>query len=81
VADERLVPLPVPPLVAIFAMKERDLGRPLSEEEVIEIRDAAACIMLPISEARKMAEARGYDDIDPENAWEDWQQVRAHLDE
>lgn len=49
--------------------------------EVNAIRDKCVCIMLPLSDARKMAEARGYDDIDPRAAWEQWQIAREQLRE
>ena len=34
---------------------------------------------MPIDVAGKVAEERGYADIDPENAWEEWQTVRIEL--
>jgi hypothetical protein len=58
---------------------ESDKGTPLTIEEVHSIRDKGPCVMLPRTEASKMAQARGYDDIDPEQAWEQWQLVRQQL--
>lgn len=77
--DEPLVPTPIPALVAILLNKEREKGEPLTENEVLEVRDNAACMMLPLSAKQKMEESRGYPDIDPEYAWEQWQEARVQL--
>jgi hypothetical protein len=77
--EEELIPVPVPALVAVLLNKENEKGSPLTEAEVLEIRDSAACIMMPISVASKMEESRGYTDISPEYAWEHWQQARKEL--
>jgi hypothetical protein len=79
VSDERLVIVPIPALVAILLHHERQKGAPLSEKEVLDIRDRAACMTMPYSVAAQMAEKRGYDDIRPEHAWEDWNAVRPSL--
>ena len=76
---EELVPVPIPALVALLLSLERQRGRPLTEAEVWEARDKAVCIMMPISVRDKMIERRGYDDIDPENAWAEWQAIRPSL--
>ena len=73
------VPLFMPALVTVLLHMEQKKGAPLTEAEVLEIRDMAACIMMEPDDARKMAERRGYKDIDPENAWSDWQVARAQL--
>lgn len=77
--DGPLVPTPIPALVAILLNKEREKGSPLTESEVLEIRDNAVCMMLPLSKKQEMEEARGYPDIDPEFAWEHWQEARVQL--
>ena len=77
--EEELVPTPIPALIAILVNKEREKGSPLSENEVLEIRDNAVCIMLPISEKEKMEESRGYPDLNPEYVWEQWQEARVEL--
>src|SRR5215204_4255459 len=76
---EPIVPTPIPALVQMLGLKEREKGMPLTEEEVIDIRDNAVCMMLPISAARKMAEARWFPDLDPEFVWEQWQDVRKDI--
>jgi hypothetical protein len=78
-SEEELVPVPVPALVAVLLNKEKEKGSPLTEAEVLEIRDNAVCIMMPISVVAKMEESRGYPDIDPEHAWEHWLEARIEL--
>jgi hypothetical protein len=77
--DEPLIPVHVPALVQMLILKEREKGSPLTRDEVNEIRDNGGCIMLPQSEALKLAEGRGHQDIDPDNAWDQWQAVRENL--
>jgi hypothetical protein len=77
--DERLIPTFVPPLVTLLVNAERQKGSSLDPAEVAAVRDRGVCIMLPESEAVKLAQARGYGDIDPERAWEQWQAVRQQI--
>jgi hypothetical protein len=77
--DEELVVMPMPALVTLLLFKEREKGSSLTEAEVIEIRDSAACIMTPPDVVARIAQARGYDDIDPEHAWEEWTAIRPSL--
>ena len=70
-----------PPLVVLLLSAERAAGRPLTEAEVLEIRDGATCMAVPRSVADAMETSRGYPDIDPEDCWAQWQQVRADLAE
>lgn len=78
-SEEPLVPTPVPALIALLLNREEEKGSPLTEEEVLDIRDNAACIMLPLSEAVKMEESRGYPDVHPQYVWKEWQQARSEL--
>ena len=66
----------VPSLVAVLLRAEADKGSALTEQEVLSIRDSCAAIAMPRDVVAKVAEARGYDDIDPERCWEEWQKVR-----
>ncbi|CAM3371072.1 hypothetical protein BZK31_18505 [Pseudomonas floridensis] len=66
----------VPALVVILTAAENEKGSPLTEEEVVSIRDKATCIALRFSAALSMEEKRGYPDIVAENCWEQWQQYR-----
>ena len=73
---ERLVPTFVPALVTVLFRLEKEKGSALSRDEVVAARDRSVAIMLPESEAVEMAKARGYTDLDPEKAWEQWQTIR-----
>ncbi|WP_197504283.1 MULTISPECIES: hypothetical protein [unclassified Mesorhizobium] len=74
-----LIIYPMPSLVATLLNRERAKGSPLTEEEVIQIRDSCPAIALTREDARRMDESRGYLDIDPENCWVEWQRVRLEL--
>ncbi len=78
-SEERLVPVFMPSLVSVLLRHERDKGAPLTEDEVIAIRDKSVAVMLRQSAAAEMAQKRGYDDIDPERCWAEWQRVRTQL--
>lgn len=70
-----------PSLVATLLNRECAKGNPLTEEEVIQIRDSCPAIVLTQEVAKRIDESRGYLDIDPENCWEEWQRVRLELAE
>jgi len=76
---EPLVPVPIPALGMLLLSLEKQKGSPLSEQEVVEARDGAVCIMLPLSKKRAMDEKRGYEDINPENVWLEWHSFRAEV--
>jgi hypothetical protein len=79
VTDDPLVIVPLPPLVTVLAWHEAQKGAPLTEAEVLEISGKAICMTMPRSEAAAMAAARGYDDIAPDRAWEEWSAARLAL--
>ncbi|MCQ4314415.1 hypothetical protein NAV33_21360 [Pseudomonas stutzeri] len=79
--EEDLVPTPIPALIIILLNKEREKGSPLTEAEVTGIRDNAVCMMLPASVKMQMEESRGYPDLNPEYAWEQWQTARLEFSE
>lgn len=76
---DRLIITHIPSLVATLLNKERAKGAPLTQEEVETIRDAALAKVLTPEQRAAVDEGRGYDDIDPEQAWEDWQIARLEL--
>ncbi|TWU15806.1 DUF2314 domain-containing protein [Allorhodopirellula heiligendammensis] len=78
--EAELIPVFVPALGAILVAAEDKKSEPLTRQEVLSIRDNAACIMMTSFDAKKLAQSRGYDDIDPENCWYDWQMLRRELD-
>jgi hypothetical protein len=71
--------MPVPALVALLLNREQSKGVPLTEAEVLEIRETAACVMVPHDVVARIAEERGYEDIRPDHVWEDWNAVRPSL--
>ena len=79
VEDEELIPVFVPSLSAVLLNTENEKGQPLTYEEVIQLRDNASCKMAGHEQIARLAESRGYEDIDPENCWYDWQHLRREL--
>lgn len=79
--EDPLIPVFMPALVVLLTNLEGQKRSPLTEDEVLDIRDRGACVMLPRSTAAKLAATRGYDDIDPESAWQAWQVFRDSLGE
>jgi hypothetical protein len=77
--DERLHIIPVPSLVATLLRREQEKGAALTEAEVLEIRDNCPSVAMTDEMLARVVERRGYDDIDPENAWEEWQAIRPSL--
>lgn len=79
-SDEDLVSVPIPALVAILLDLERTKNGPLTEAEVLAVRDNAVSIALPRDVAADIAEERGYDDIDQDDVWAAWNAIRPTLD-
>lgn len=77
--DQPLVPIFMPALAPLMIEAEEIKGSPLTEAEVLRIRDEALSVMTPRDVARAVAESRGYEDLDPENCWADWQALRREL--
>jgi hypothetical protein len=77
--EERLVLVFVPALAALLVRAEDLKGSPLTEAEVVRIRDAASCVAMPPDVACQTEEARGYPDIDPEDCWAAWLRLRAEM--
>jgi hypothetical protein len=75
--DQQLIPVFIPALVVLLHNLEQKKGRPLTEQEVLEIRDNSACMMMTVEHAIALDEKRGYNDIDPEQIWEQWQEARS----
>jgi len=75
--EETLILTPVPALLAVLLKLEQDKGAALTLEEVEQARDRAECIAMPRHAHDAVVKARGYDDIDPERAWEQWLAFKA----
>ena len=69
----------IPSLVATLLDKERAKGAALTREEVESITDSSPAQVLTPSQRAAVDKGRGYDDIDPEQAWKDWQIARIEL--
>lgn len=74
---DQIVIVPMPPLIVLLRHHEAAKGSPLTKEEVLEIRDSAICMNMSRSRAERLAESRGFPDIDLTQAWEEWVRVRA----
>jgi hypothetical protein len=80
-ADPQLIPVFMPALVILLLDAERRKGTPLTEEEVLAIRDKGVCMMMQVERAIALDEKRGYNDLDPERVWEQWQDARRQLNQ
>lgn len=80
-ADDRVRIIPVPSLVATLLNRERAKGAPLTRDEVLTIRDNCPCVAMTPEQLERVERQRGYPDIDPEWAWEQWQEARQDFDD
>ncbi|AWM37342.1 hypothetical protein GobsT_46980 [Gemmata obscuriglobus] len=78
-AEPKLTPVFMPALVVLLVHSEREKGRPLTEAEVLAIRDNGVCMMMREEHAIALDEKRGYNDLDPERVWPQWQEARVQL--
>jgi hypothetical protein len=78
-ADPQLIPVFIPALTLLLVDAERRKGIPLTEQEVLDIRDKGVCMMMRVEHAIALDEKRGYNDLDPERVWEQWQEARTQL--
>ena len=76
---EPLVIWCIPSLVSVLLNAENKKGAPLTQGEVEAVRDKASSVMLPASQVPILEEKRGYQDIDANHAWSEWQRVRVDL--
>jgi len=76
---EKLVICPMPSLISTLLNREKIKGSPLTEAEVIDIRDGCPSVAVPIDVVEKIDAERGYKDINPERCWEEWQEARRQL--
>ncbi|HWA49893.1 MAG TPA: hypothetical protein VG742_16595 [Dongiaceae bacterium] len=79
-SSERLIITCIPSLVSILLGREEEKGSPLTEQEVLNIRNQAVAVALPVEAAANVVKERGYRDIDPDHCWEEWQRYRLNLD-
>lgn len=74
-----LVRVFIPPLATLLAHAETRKGAPLTEREVIEVRDAGVCVMMRAAEAEAMVASRGFRDVVSETCWADWHRLRVQM--
>ena len=63
----------MPALVVRLLHAEQQSGRPLTPQQVAEITESGQCVAMKHRDAQKLERQRGYSDLDPELAWEQWQ--------
>jgi hypothetical protein len=78
-SDEPLILYFIPSLVATLWHDEKKKGSPLTEEEVLAIRDKCPVVALKEESVRLMDEKRGYKDIDADDCWISWLKAREGL--
>nr|WP_109753022.1 MULTISPECIES: hypothetical protein [unclassified Pseudomonas] len=72
----------IPALVLLLTDAETRKGSPLSEAEVLAIRDGATCIAVPFDVALQMeSDLVGLRDIVAEDCWSEWQRIRLIMTE
>ena len=79
IAPTKTTPVIMPPLVTLLLHAERAAKRPLSRAEVEELTSNAPAIAMDTADIRRLERSRGYADIEPERAWDQWQLVRENL--
>ena len=78
-SSKNLVTVYNPSIAAILLAAETDKGTPLSEREVLGIRDSATVLKVLPETAAEMEKQRGHKDINPENCWAEWQELRKRV--
>lgn len=69
----------VPSLAAILLSVEKKKGIPLTRPEVETLRDKMSVMAVPVDAAKEVEAKRGYKDVNPSRAWEEWQRPRTQL--
>ena len=77
--DPQLIPVFIPALIVLLHHAERAKGSPLTEQEVLAVRDKGICMMMRQEHAIALDEKRGYNDLDPQHVWEQWQEARLQI--
>ena len=71
--DERLVSVPIPSLVSVLIRHTDEKGSQLTAEEVLAAAENCSTIIVTAKMRDEMVLERGYYDLDPDDAWEEWQ--------
>jgi hypothetical protein len=71
------------PLAMLLAARERQKGAPLTEAEVLQVRDTAMCTRMPLSQAERFYAALDVQvpipRLNPERIWDEWQAIRDRI--
>lgn len=67
-----MTPVIMPSLAALLSNAERSAGKPLTRREVEGLVSSAPAVTMEHARARELERSRGYADIEPELAWEQW---------
>lgn len=78
-SERKLIQIFNPSLAALLLAAENDKGGALTEDEVIAIRNSATVMMVSEEAAEEFAKKRGYKDIDPDNCWQEWCELRKRV--
>ena len=62
----------IPSLAALLERAKELNGAPLTENQVLRIRDGSKVLVVHTHAAEAIEESRGYPDIDAANAWQSW---------
>jgi hypothetical protein len=73
---EKIILAFIPSLLATLKNREEAKGAPLTEAEVLTIRDKAPVVTATPEQFKHVEEARGYKDLDAENVWRAWQNYK-----
>ncbi len=73
---EGLAILFMPSLAALLCRAEELKGTPLTEEQVLRLRDASLAVITPADVASATVGQRGYAEVDSASAWKSWQAIR-----
>ncbi|MBS2026021.1 MAG: hypothetical protein JST92_26780, partial [Deltaproteobacteria bacterium] len=79
VAGGQVVLTAMPTYVSIVVAAERKKGSPLTRNEVEAVVAECMTIAMDPKHAAELERSRGYADLQPELAWEQWQIIRATL--
>jgi hypothetical protein len=70
---EKIILVFIPSLLATLINREDAKGSPLTESEVLSIRDKAPVVAATNEQFKPVEEARGYKDLNAEDVWREWQ--------
>jgi hypothetical protein len=83
VSDEPMVTVYLYPLVMLLARAEQEKGSPLTEADVLHVRDSAQGAQMTRSMAEKYYSALDAEmaipRLDPDRLWEEWQKIRPSI--